>query len=70
MEKALINTEFITLGQLLKYKGIVSSGAEVKSLLLMEKVLVNGEADNRRGRKLYKGDRVLVEGKEFIIEKE
>ena len=30
--------------------------------------LVNNEIDNRRGRKLYKGYHVVIQGKEFIIE--
>jgi len=30
-------------------------------------VLVNGEEENRRGRKLYRGDVIEVENKAFII---
>ena len=33
-------------------------------------VYINDELDVRRGRKLRHGDKVLVEGQEFIIENE
>jgi len=55
-----IRGEMITLGQLIKVLNLVSSGAEVKDFLASESVLVNGEPDNRRGRKLYVGDIVEV----------
>ena len=50
-----IRDEFITLGQLLKKADIVSNGGEVKFFLAENKVLVNGEDENRRGKKLYHG---------------
>ena len=56
-----INREFITLGQLLKFENIVESGGMVKIFLDSYKVLVNGEQDQRRGRKLYPGDIVQIE---------
>jgi ribosome-associated protein len=48
--------DYITLGQLLKVVGEISSGGEVKSYLAQETPLVNGEPENRRGRKLRAGD--------------
>ncbi len=60
MQKIKIQTEFITLGQLLKYASILQSGGEVKSFLAVTKVTVNAVFDNRRGRKLYPGDRVSI----------
>lgn len=56
-----ITGEWITLGQLLKKMNLVASGGEVKSFLQRE-VLVNGTPENRRGRKLYKGDEILISG--------
>ena len=67
MERVEIYTEFITLGQLLKITNTVESGGEVKVYLSMNKVYVNGELDVRRGRKLYKGDRISLNSKEYII---
>lgn len=55
-----ITTEYITLGQFLKLADIIQSGGEAKSYLAQNVVLVNGEIDNRRGRKLRSGDRVEI----------
>lgn len=54
--------EFIKLGQLLKKADMVSSGADAKLVIEEGKVLVNGEAELRRGRKLYDGDQVTFDG--------
>ena len=70
MKNVLITTEYITLGQFLKFTGIISSGFEAKIFLSSEEVLVNNEKENRRGRKLYKGDKIMVKGLLYIIEKE
>ena len=61
MEIVEIDREFITLGQLLKVENIVESGGIVKMFLADYEVLVNGEQDQRRGRKLYPGDVVQIE---------
>lgn len=50
----------ITLGQALKLSGIVGTGGEAKLLIQDGEVLVNGETETRRGRKLYTGDVVEV----------
>lgn len=66
-----IRTEYITLGQLLKFENIIESGGNVKVFLAEIPVLVNGEPDNRRGRKLRPGDVVSIEEiGDFIIESE
>ena len=70
MKKITINTEYITLGQFLKFADILSNGGEAKSYLACNEVYINDELDVRRGRKLRHGDKVLVEGQEFIIENE
>ena len=57
-----IRGETIRLGQLLKLSGLVDAGGELKAVLDVEQVLVNGEADNRRGRQLHPGDVVAVAG--------
>lgn len=56
-----IDTEFITLGQFLKLINIFESGGMIKGFLQEQGVLVNGEAEYRRGRKLYENDIVDVE---------
>lgn len=63
-----INTEYITLGQLLKFAGIAGSGGDIKYLLNQTNIKVNGEIDRRRGRKLYPGDVVVYQDQEIVIE--
>ena len=61
--------EFIKLGQALKAVGAVESGVEAKEVIQEGLVLVNGEIDTRRGRKLYEGDLVEFDGIQIKIEK-
>ena len=68
MENLKIKTEYITLQQLLKIEDIISSGGEAKYFLSNNEVYVNGELENRRGRKLYPNDVIKVASKEFKIE--
>ena len=46
----------IRLGQLLKLVDAVPTGAQVKDVLFSGAVTVNGEAEDRRGRQLHRGD--------------
>lgn len=62
-----INTEYITLGQLLKFSGMANSGGDIKYFLETSEILVNNEAENRRGKKLYPNDVVVIDGEEIII---
>ena len=59
--------QYITLGILLKIAKIISTGGEAKIFLSENEVLVNGEQENRRGRKLYNNDKVEVAGNVFLI---
>ncbi len=68
-EIVTIVTEYITLGQLLKLASIISYGGEAKSFLLTSNVYVNGEKENRRGRKLYSGDVVAINERTIVIKK-
>lgn len=51
----------MTLGQTLKAADLVGSGGEAKLLIQEGAVLVNGEAETRRGRRLQGGDVVELE---------
>ena len=69
MEIINLRDEFIKLGQALKAAGFVDSGVEAKEVIQEGLVLVNGEVDTRRGRKLYEGDVVSFENQTIKIEK-
>ena len=64
MEEIKIRDEFIKLGQLLK---LVQDGVEAKYVITDGLVKVNGEVDDRRGRKVYEGDIVSYDGKEIKV---
>ena len=55
-----IRGDMVRLGQLLKFAGVIDSGAEVKEFLATTTVRVNGEPEARRGRQLHPGDEVAV----------
>jgi len=55
-----INTEFITLGKLLKFISVIDTGGQAKIFLHENDVWVNDELENRRGRKLYHGDQIQI----------
>lgn len=57
-----IQGEYITLGQLLKIAGVIGTGGEAKLYLAETVVQVNGEPEQRRGRKLRPGDRIVPPG--------
>ena len=52
--------EHITLDALLKATGLAGSGGAAKVLIASGQVLVNGQIETRRGRKLRAGDEVAV----------
>ncbi len=57
----------ITLGQALKAASIAGTGGEAKVLVQAGEVLVNGEVETRRGRKLREGDVVEVGEERFEV---
>lgn len=62
-----ISTAEITLGDALKWAGIVPTGGHAKLLVQSGSVLVNGAVERRRGRRLSPGDRVVVRGREYRV---
>lgn len=67
----LIHTDFITLGQLLKLVDAIDSGGQAKHFLEEVDVWVNGERENRRGKKIYPGDVIKIDGMgEYQISRE
>jgi ribosome-associated protein len=62
MRKVKIDTEFITLGQMLKITDCISSGGHAKFFVNETEIFINDQLENRRGRKLYPGDSIRVQG--------
>ena len=64
-----LKDEFIKLGQALKAAGLVDSGVVAKIVIQDGEVLVNGEVETRRGKKLNGGEVVSFDGQEIRIVK-
>lgn len=69
MEVIALWEDYIKLGQALKAAGLVESGVEAKIVILNGEVMVNGETEFQRGKKLYDGDIVSFRGEEIRIVK-
>jgi len=67
MEKIYLREEYIKLGQAMKAAGLVESGIDAKIEITEGNVLVNGEVETRRGKKLVEGDKVEFKGEQIII---
>ena len=52
--------DFITLQAILKELGIIQSGGAIKAFLQEKEVFVNGELEQRRGRKLRVNDQIDI----------
>ena len=55
-----IKGEYITLSQFLKEENIISSGGQAKWYLKDHPVTLNGQKEDRRGKKLHVGDKLIV----------
>lgn len=60
--------DHITLDALLKAAGLAGSGGAAKQLIADGGVLVNGQAETRRGRKLRAGDEVRLAGQQIRLQ--
>jgi ribosome-associated protein len=58
----------LALDQFLKLCGIVGTGGQAKQLIQGGEVIVNGEVETRRRKKLALGDRVEVAGEIFEVD--
>jgi ribosome-associated protein len=61
-----LRTPHIDLLQLLKATGLCATGGEAKWAVEEERVLVNGETELRKRRKLRDGDVIDLDG-EFLV---
>lgn len=67
MKTVRITTPYIKLEQLLKLANVCQTGGEAKILINSGKVYVNGEKEERRGKKLINGDLVSIGNDKYIV---
>lgn len=70
MKEIKISSEFIKLDQFLKWAEISSTGGESKALIIDGKIKVNNVVEFARGKKLYDGYIIEVDGEQFKIVRE
>lgn len=68
MEIIKIRDDFIKLGQALKLAGLAESGVEAKIEVQEGQVRVNGEVELQRGKKIYPGDVIELDGQQVRVE--
>ena len=68
MNQIKIKDDYIKLGQALKLAGMVGSGVEAKIMIQDGQVLVNGEVELQRGKKMHPGDIFSFNGEEAQIQ--
>lgn len=69
MQIIKVRDDFIKLGQAIKAAGLVESGVEAKEVIQGGQVLVNGQVETQRGKKLIGGEIISFNGEEVKIEK-
>ena len=66
-EKIIIHDEFIKLDSFLKFASLVGTGGEAKIVIQGGEVILNGEVCTMRKKKLYAGDTVTFDGKDYLV---
>lgn len=67
MRDVIINHEPVELYKILKFEGLVDSGGQAKSVIVNGLVLVNGETETRKRRKIVTGDTIEFSGEALTI---
>lgn len=62
-----INREPVELYKILKFEGLVTSGGEAKLLIGDGQVMVNGEVETRRRRKMLNADIIEFRGERLQL---
>ena len=71
MKKVFVKDGYITLGQLLKLSGAAQTGGQAKFMIADGRIRINGSVVLQRGKKVFPGDIVDIDGKTIIeVEKE
>ena len=68
MKTVEITREPVELYKILKFEGMVGSGGEAKMVIADGMVLVNGEVETRKRKKIVAGDRIDFDGETILIQ--
>jgi len=67
MREILVTKEPVELYKILKFEGMVSSGGEAKTVVATGQVLVNGEIETRKRKKIVSGDIIEFADESFVV---
>lgn len=67
MRDVIITREPIELYKILKFEGLVDSGGQAKTVIADGLVMVNGEVETRKRRKIVNGDTVIFADEQLSI---
>jgi len=67
MREVEITTEPVELYKILKFEGMVSSGGEAKLVIEQGQVIVNGEVETRKRKKIVSGDIIKFGSEEICM---
>lgn len=65
-KKIKIETEYITLGQFLKFTNVIANGGEAKNYIAFNEIFVNDELIKARGKKLFPSDKININNSLFF----
>ena len=65
-KKIRIESDYITLGQFLKFANVIDNGGEAKFFIAENSILVNGEDCKMRGKKLRESDKIIINNSLFF----
>ncbi len=68
MRTVEISSEPVELYKIIKFEGLAASGAEAKEVIAAGQVLVNGQVEMRKRKKIVSGDIVLFGEDEIHIQ--
>ncbi len=68
MKEIEITREPVELYKILKFECLVTSGGEAKMVIDQGQVLVNGEVETRKRKKIVSGDVIEFNGEQFRIQ--
>jgi ribosome-associated protein len=62
-----LKEEFVELYKILKFEGLADSGGMAKQLIADGQVIVNGEVETRKRKKIIPGDRIEFSGQSIEV---
>ena len=62
-----LKEEFVELYKILKFEGLVDSGGMAKQIIAEGQVIVNGEVETRKRKKIIAGDKIEYSGQSIDV---